>query len=171
MLANKPTLYPDTNIFSSIHYNGGSSILLRRCVKTREWWNVERRHFHLVSSKLTEDELSAGVYSGQDHALAAARRLPYLTPTADVKRCATVYLECGVVPANKVGDAAQLAFTVVHRVDYLLTWNHAHLANVEIVKKLNAVNARNGWRTPLIVTPESIPWNALGQSIRRRDEA
>ena len=71
---------------------------------------------------------------------------------------------------SKIGDAIQLAFATVYRVDYLLTWNHAHLANVDVQRRLNEVNRSRGWRSPLLVSPETIPWAALGQTIRREDE-
>ena len=102
--------------------------------------------------------------------LTAVRRLTFLRETPEVKSCAALYLEIGLVPATKIGDAIQLAFATIHRVDYLLTWNHAHLENVDVQRRLNEVNRSRGWRSPLLVSPETIPWAALGQTIRRQDE-
>jgi hypothetical protein len=52
----------------------------------------------------------------------------------------------------------------------LLTWNYAHLANLDTQRKLTRVNSQRGWRTPYLVSPESTPRMALGQRIRRRDD-
>jgi hypothetical protein len=62
----------------------------------------------------------------------------------------------------------QLAFATVHGIDYLLTWNYAHLANLDTQGRLREINRRHGWRTPFLVSPETIPKVTLGQVIRRK---
>ncbi len=169
-MSRKPTVYLDTNILSVLYYRGGNVTNLARQIKTRDWWEHERKNHVLVTSGRTEDELAQGRYRGQAAALAAVRRLTFLRETSTVRHCAAEYLETGMVPPSKFGDAIQLAFAVIHRIDYLLTWNHAHLANIEVQKRLDAVNQRRGWRSPWLVSPETIPWATLDQNIRRRDE-
>jgi hypothetical protein len=41
-------------------------------------------------------------------------------------------------------------------MDYLVTWNCAHIANGEIIRRLMNVNSELNRQTPLIVTPEEI---------------
>jgi predicted nucleic acid-binding protein len=166
---NKPSVYVDTNILSELHYRGGHVPNLARQLKTEEWWELERKFYVLVTSGRTEDELAQGEYRGRAAALAAVRRLTFLRETPDVRRCAALYLEIGLVPATKIGDAIQLAFATAYGIDYLLTWNHAHLANVEVQRRLWEVNRSRGWRSSLLVSPETIPWVSLGQNIRRED--
>ena len=108
-----------------------------------------------------------GEFKGQKDTLAEVRRLVFLSETKEVKACAKAYLETGLVPKEKVGDAVQLAFATFYGIDYLLTWNHAHLANVETQKRLEVLNMKLGWNSPSLVSPETIPWASLGQSIRR----
>jgi hypothetical protein len=50
---------------------------------------------------------------------------------------------------------------------YLLTWNYAHLANPIAQAHLDTACRQAGWRAPLLVSPETIPRVALGQSIKR----
>ena len=71
------------------------------------------------------------------------------------------------MPRNKPGDAAQLAVAVVHRMDYLLTWNYAHLANPVTQARGEVVVAKLEYRMPWLVSPDSIPHATLGQTIRR----
>jgi hypothetical protein len=169
-MATKPTLYLDTNIVSMLHYRGAHAMARVQHQLTVDWWKYERGHFQLVASQWTEDELSDGYYSGQSAALAAVRRLRYLPRTADVLRCATCLTDAGVVPKTKLGDAIQLAFATIHRIDYLLTWNFAHLANVQVQHNMDALNRRQGWWSPLLVSPQTIPWASLGQEIGRKHE-
>ena len=124
--------------------------------------------FRIHGSVFTEGELAQGVYRGQAQAIQLIRRFPYLPFTAAIKKCAQLYLDHRLIPKERPGDAVQLAFATVHRIDYLLTWNYAHLANVDTQRKLLEVNDHFGWRTPLLVSPETIPRRALGQTIRRR---
>ena len=51
----------------------------------------------------------------------------------------------------------QLAISAAHEVDYLLTWNYAHLANPVAQQHLHEICERRGLRVPLLVSPETIP--------------
>jgi hypothetical protein len=163
-----PSLYPDVNIFSSMTYHGRNQLLLSRKLETCEWWRAERKHFALVTSFLTEVELAQGIYLGQMEAIQIARRLPRLTKTGQVTRCAQAFLDSGSIPPNQEADAFHLAFASVHRIDYLLTWNHAHLANPNITKRFDEICIEQGGTLPLIVEPSSIPWSSMGKDVRRR---
>jgi hypothetical protein len=141
---------------------------LGRRLITREWWATERTHFELWVSSVTEDELESGWYPRQKDALVMARRLRFLPLHANVREFAKQLLAVRVVPDSKPGDALQMAIAAVHRVDYLLTWNYAHLANPIAQRHLETACQESGWRAPLLVSPETMPRVALGQTIRRR---
>ena len=53
-------------------------------------------------------------------------------------------------------DIPHFAFAVAYKMDFLVTWNCAHIANGVIIKRLIEVNNRFKKFTPLIVTPEEI---------------
>lgn len=166
----KPTVYLDTNIISTLHYDGTDFAAMARRMATRDWWDSERRSFSLFGSMVTEQELAAGVYGNQKDCVRFARRLRYLPVLAAVRRVAATLIDETVIPKGKPGDAAQLAIAVVHKMDYLLTWNYAHLANPATQGRGSKVVARLGYRMPWLVSPDSIPRASLGQSIRRSDD-
>jgi len=56
----KPSVYLDTSIISAFWYEGADVTMLARRMKTREWWDAERRHFILTCSAIAEAELRAG---------------------------------------------------------------------------------------------------------------
>jgi len=56
-------------------------------------------------------------------------------------------------PANE-GDAFHLAVSIVHHLDYLLTWNQRHLANPNTRTHLTIIAARAHLRVPEVVTPD-----------------
>ncbi len=45
---------------------------------------------------------------------------------------------------------------MAYELDYLLTWNCAHIANGATIKRLAAINQRLARTTPVIVTPEEL---------------
>ena len=163
-----PTVYLDTSVLSALHYGGGSFQCIYRAMVTREWWQNERLHFRAYCSVIAEGELRQGKYDAQEKAVAEALRLPYLPLTSEVRELAHAYFEVGLVPRNQEGDALQLALATANGVDYLMTWNHAHLANAMVQARLLETNQRQGRRSPWLVSPESIPKQAFGQVIRRR---
>lgn len=165
----KPAVFLETSVLSSLHYRGGIVENISRQITTQEWWDSERRYFSLFASTITERELQQGAFRSQKAALAEVRRLPYLTVDGEVLRLASEYMERNLIPKGKDGDALQLAIAVQHKVDYLLSWNYAHLVKTEVQTKLLEMNALLRCRTPWLVSPESIPRVALGQQIRRRD--
>ena len=169
-MSRKPTVYLDTNIFSALFYSGHDPEAVARHLTTSDWWALERPFFHLWASLATVAELRAGHYPGQGSAIAEAMRLRHLPFTAPVKHCAQLLLSADVVPLSKPGDAFQLAFATMHALDYLLTWNHAHLTNVDAQRKLQRLCERQKWRMPALVSPETIPKAAFGQEILRPNE-
>jgi len=168
-MAKKPTVYIDTNLISAMHYKGRNHLAIYRRIRTLEWWESERGYFDIFASSRVEIELNRGEYRGKVKSLAEVRRQKYLRESSAVREAAKDFLSHEIVPEKEVGDAVHLAFCTIHSVDYLLTWNHAHLANVFTQQKLDDMCADEGWRRPLLVTPESIPKVGLGQDVRRRE--
>ena len=165
---HKPTVYLDTNIFSAYWHEGGDVAAAARRLHTREWWDLERQHFSLHVSVTTINELRAGTFRRQSDCLKMARALPRLAMTRRTKHVLDELLKSRLIPETKPGDALQMAVSAAHEVDYLLTWNYAHLANPIAQERLEAICRGLQLRAPLLVSPESIPQLRFGQTIRRR---
>jgi hypothetical protein len=67
-----------------------------------------------------------------------------------------MYMAQLALPGKALRDAAHLAFACGYELDYLLTWNCAHIANAEIRRRLMAINAASGHQTSIICTPEEL---------------
>jgi hypothetical protein len=96
------------------------------------------------------------------------RRLRYLRVTKAARDVVQDILRGKIVPVNKAADAAHLAISAVHRIDYLLTWNYAHMANPAVQARFDQLCQAVNLTAPLMVSPESIPQVRFGQSLRRR---
>jgi hypothetical protein len=164
----KPTVYLDTSIISAFWYEGADVAMLARRLHTREWWDLERDNFDIWTSAFADAELRAGAFPRQRECQRMVRRLRYLPVTATVSEVAEEIARLGIVPANKETDAAHLAIVTFHEIDYVLSWNYAHMVNPVVQERLGKLCQSAKLATPLMVSPESIPQVRFGQSIRRQ---
>lgn len=123
---------------------------------THRWWNDQRHKFLLYSSVLVRLEASRG------DANAAQRRLAYLNGITELDVLPeTVRLEADLIrlfqlPPRAAADAGHLAMAILHRMDYLLTWNCTHLANATLQKELMDYCLYHRLHLPIICTPETL---------------
>ncbi|MBK9337830.1 MAG: hypothetical protein IPM98_15275 [Lewinellaceae bacterium] len=76
---------------------------------------------------------------------------------ADVDNLAEQYLQSGVMPPKKLYDALHVACCVIEKIDYLVSWNYRHLANVHRERKVISLNYQLGYLHPLrILTPTEL---------------
>jgi predicted nucleic acid-binding protein len=67
------------------------------------------------------------------------------------------YLDNEIMPPKKLFDALHVAFCVVAKIDYLVSWNFKHLANINRERRILAKNYELGYIHPLrIITPTEL---------------
>jgi len=120
---------------------------------TRLWWDSSRHSYRLVTSSFVIDELEAAPNPKRDHALALLTNVELLDFPEALADVIAAYVENRLVPNDAEGDAAHLAMTSLHNIDFLLTWNIRHLANANKVQHLRVINGRLGLFVPTITTP------------------
>jgi hypothetical protein len=123
---------------------------------THEWWDNARPEFDIFISQAVLDEIGAGDVDAATRRLAVVAGLPRLAAIEEVDELAVEYQAQLALPVAARLDVVHLAYCVVYELDYLLTWNCAHLANGRVIQKLQAVNLAMGRRTPIILTPEEL---------------
>lgn len=123
---------------------------------TQEWW-ANRGSFELYSSRLVVQECQAGDSQAAADRLAALAGIPLLEQTPDAAALAEALLHGVPLPERAAADAVHIAIAAVHGLDYLLTWNCTHIANVTLRPRIEAVCRAAGYEPPLICTPEELP--------------
>ena len=58
------------------------------------------------------------------------------------------YLDNGIMPPKKLFDALHVAFCVVSKIDYLVSWNFKHLANINRERRVLAKKLRTRIYSP-----------------------
>jgi hypothetical protein len=82
--------------------------------------------------------------------------IPVLNLGPEVLELANRLLRVRAVPARAIVDAVHIAVAAVNQVDYLLTWNCTHIANVAVRGKIEQACRAAGLRAPAICTPEEL---------------
>ena len=155
--AMKPRIYVETTIPSYLTaWPGRDLVRAAHQQITREWWDG-REAFELYSSRLVVQECQAGDPQAAVDRLAALAGVPLLEQTPEAAALATSLLRGVPLPERAAADALHIAIAAVHGVDYLLTWNCNHIANVTLRPNIEAVCRAAGYEPPLICTPEELP--------------
>jgi predicted nucleic acid-binding protein len=120
---------------------------------TRDWWRLRRHDFLCVASAEVVREASRGDAQEIRKRLEILRDLPMLPVAADTDSLMLALLATQALPARAQADAAHLAIAAAAKTNYLLTWNCRHLANAQILGRLEAEAERLGWKLPKVCTP------------------
>lgn len=60
------------------------------------------------------------------------------------------------IPPKAAADAAHIAVAAYHRIDFLMTWNLAHIANAELRRRIEAVCLPTGYSASILCTPDEL---------------
>ena len=148
------TVYIETSVVSLLVAKPSRDALIAGQQQvTRDWWKLRRESFACITSDETRAESARGDAEQVRRRLAALGGLPSLPITPEVESLAAEFLRTGALPAAARSDAIHLAVATIVRGDYLLTWNCRHLANAQILRRLEREAVRFGWALPTVCTP------------------
>jgi hypothetical protein len=82
--------------------------------------------------------------------------LRVLGPTADAIHLSRILIERGAIPKKAEVDALYIAIATVNGIEYLLTWNCAHIANARMRSKIEVVCRTESYEPPVLCTPEEL---------------
>jgi hypothetical protein len=150
----KLTVYIETTVPS--YYCDERPELKNDILRTRTWWDDERRDYDCYVSPVVIEELETGSYPTRNRCLELVDGLPLLEVTREVLEVATAYQADGLMPRHPAADAVHVPLVSWYRMDYLLTWNCRHIANANKARHLEAINLRLRLGLPMLVTPHQL---------------
>jgi hypothetical protein len=115
-----------------------------------------RADFDLVVSQVVIDEIQMGDPSYAKTRLEVVASLARLLVTDQATTLARHILAKGFLPQKAFPDALHIAIATVHQVEYLLTWNCKHIANLEVLPRIAGLCEDLGFALPIICTPEEL---------------
>jgi predicted nucleic acid-binding protein len=153
----KPRLYLETTIPSYLTSRPSRDLIIAGHQQiTRDWWENRRGDYQIFISQLVLDEAGAGDPVAARQRLRVLQSLPLLDITPEVAELTSGILASGKIPRKAATDAAHIAIAAVHGMDFLLTWNCAHIANAAMVRALGSICREYACECPVICTPEEL---------------
>ncbi len=153
----KPKLYIETTIPSYLVSSPSRDVIVAGHQQiTHLWWDTRRDNFEIFISQFIIDEASEGDATQVQKRLNAIETFAQLEITNDVLRLAEAFLSSNIIPKKAATDAAHIAVASVHGMDYLMTWNCAHIANATIFNPVKNICLKEGFSFPIICTPEEL---------------
>lgn len=153
----KSKVYIETSIVSYLTARPSKDLVMAaNQLLTKEWWEQRSSDFDLFVSELVIQEAGAGDPKAAQLRLQTLASITPLTLTPEANQLAAEILRKKHLPLKAAADALHLAIATVHKIDYLLTWNCKHLANVEIQRDVAKLLKANGYEPAMTCTPYSL---------------
>ena len=146
----KQSLYLETSVIGAYLDNGEP---FRRDLTIR-WWEHEMPDYRAVISPLVAAELGRVTEPHRSSYLKLITTLEQVDLTEEAAILAEGYIARGIFHRKYIADALHVAIASFHKIDYLVTWNFGHLANVRKQARLRLFNTAAGFFSPVIITPE-----------------
>ena len=151
----RPKLYLDTSIPSLLTSRPSRDPHKAHMQRiTQEWWELYRWQFDVYYSDRVTEEASEGDPSAADERMGALKHFEELKLSAPAIQLAGKILKLCHLPQKAKFDAQHVAIAATHSLQFLLTWNCAHLANKHIRPNMMHICRNEGYTAPLILTPE-----------------
>lgn len=153
----KPAVYLETSVISYLAGRKSRDLLTAAHQQvTHLWWRNRRSSFQMFVSQLVYDECSAGDAEAARSRAEFLADIPLLDMDSEVLELARHIAHAIPLPAKAAADALHIAVAVRHGVDYLLTWNCAHIANAELRPQIEQACIERGYAPAILCTPEEL---------------
>jgi len=153
-MAEKKKVYVETTVVSNLTARPSHNPVDAAVqIASQSWWCGALERFDLFVSTLVETEASKGDASAAERRLAVVREMKMLPIDNRMFELAEKLLEATAVPRASYDDAVHIATAAVHGMDYLVTWNCSHIANVETRPLIRKTIEAAGFVPPEICTP------------------
>ncbi|NQU40862.1 MAG: type II toxin-antitoxin system VapC family toxin [Lentisphaerae bacterium] len=153
----KEKVYIETSVISYLCSRPSRDLVVAANQEvTREWWNGARSHYDCFVSELLLEEAGEGDPEAAAKRLGLANELAILPVNDRVKEVAREILSRTGFPEGVADDITHIAITAVYGIDYLLTWNCAHIANPHWLPRLVTALSELGYEAPVMCTPQAL---------------
>ena len=145
-----PEIYIDTSVIGGYFDDEFKA-------ETHRLWELEKKGlYRFVTSALTIEEISVAPARVRQHFARTFDADMILRGSEEADELAEFYMSRQVVPTKYFDDAQHVAICTIARIEYLVSWNFKHLANLHRENAFNAANLLRGYREVRIVSPKSL---------------
>lgn len=140
------TSWPSTNVLTAA-----------KQAISRSWFQESAGEYQIYVSQPVLIEISSGDPKAAQERLDFVADFIPLEATAEAFALAGHLLDAHALPEKAAVDALHIAISAISGIDYLLTWNCKHIANVTMRHTIERTCRLQGFEPPLICTPEELP--------------
>lgn len=150
----KKRVYVETSVISYLTARPSNDIIkLAKQKQTWDWWE-QRSRWELFISPVVVNEISRGDPDAAMKRVSAVDGLPSLSRTGEMDRLADHLVATKLIPESSRDDALHIAIATLHGMDYLATWNQAHIFNFDCVEKVYSTIRKAGCTPSRLVRPD-----------------
>jgi hypothetical protein len=155
MYLRKINLYVDTSVVGMVnapHAPAKEAI-------TKEFFRLMMSgEYRVIASPVLMEEIHDAPEPIRKQSLAVLRsvRAVEMPEQQEAETLARLYVERAVLGDRHINDLRHVAYAVLERCDYVVSWNMKHLVRVQTIERVNAVNFEYRYPAIQIVTPEFI---------------
>lgn len=146
----KLSLYLETSVIGAYLDNDDT---LRRDLTIR-WIEHELQEYDVFISPLVRRELERIEEPHRTGYLRLIEPFACVELSDEAAMLADGYIARGIFYRKYIADALHVALASFNKIDYFVTWNFGHIANVRKQSRLRIFNTAAGFFSPTIVTPE-----------------
>ncbi|MFV9691960.1 MAG: type II toxin-antitoxin system VapC family toxin [Desulfobacteria bacterium] len=156
-MENKFSVYLETTIPSFLTARPSNNLVVAgKQEVTRQWWEKRKEKYALYISQYVLDEAARGNPDVAKKRMVVLEGIDLLEVDEDVIRLARVIIDSEIIPQKASTDAGHIAVATRHGIDFLITWNCTHIANAEILCKINYIVSEAGYHLPTICTLDEL---------------
>lgn len=152
-----PSVYLETTIISYLTaWPSRDLVMAANQQITRDWWTTGKDQYELYISQPVIQESNAGDPDAAARRWDILQHIQRLTISPAVEELAALLITDVRLPKRAQTDSLHIAAAAVHAINYLLTWNCAHIANATLRSRIDAVCRAAGYGSPVICTPQEL---------------
>lgn len=150
-------IYIETSVISYLTSRPSRDLLIAaRQEATREWWELRNQVFQPLISNLVIQEVAAGDPNAALSRLKICQTVEQLGIDPAAMELAAKLIEVKAIPSNEEEDALHIALATTAKVEYIATWNFAHMVSPAAKFRLQKHIEQLGFASPLLATPEEL---------------
>jgi predicted nucleic acid-binding protein len=127
-----------------------------RQLRTHQWWNDHRLGYDCFVSVVVLHEAAQGDPNAAERRKTYCDDVPVLPLRPEAVELGQQLIDERALPQKAKDDALHIALAAVYGLDYILTWNFRHIANAAMRVQIESTIQRQGYRTPVICTPDEL---------------
>jgi len=153
----RPTVYIESTVVSYATARPSRDLVVAGHQQvTLDWWENTLPLCDPFVSPVVIEEVARGDADAAKLRLEKIADFPVLELTNEARELAGVYFARLHIPEKARGDAYHLALATCHGMDFLVSWNFAHILAASVKAIVQDINASRAVRTPIICTPEEL---------------